>query len=154
MPDTAVDTRVLLDVLLDDPDHAARSAQALQQAATEGALVIGPATLAELATAFARNEDASGLEPFLKAAGIRVTPLRRSDVIAAGQAFAKDLRRPRKVPCPACGKAVTCDACKTPLRRRTRIATDFLIAAHARGAGRLLTRDQGLAMQGVTIIRP
>ena len=37
---TAVDSSVLLDVLLDDPHHAAHSIAALQQAAAEGSLIL------------------------------------------------------------------------------------------------------------------
>jgi predicted nucleic acid-binding protein len=45
---TAVDTSVLLDVLLNDPQHAPRSIAALHRAATEGSLVICDAALAEI----------------------------------------------------------------------------------------------------------
>src|SRR5512147_1130601 len=45
---TAVDTSVLLDVLLNDPRHAGPSIAALRQAANEGSLVICEAVLAEI----------------------------------------------------------------------------------------------------------
>ena len=45
---TAVDSSVLLDVLLNDPQHAPNSIAALRQAATEGSLVICETTLAEI----------------------------------------------------------------------------------------------------------
>lgn len=160
MPETAVDTNVLLDVLLDDPKQAAQSARALEEAARQGALVIGPATLAELATVFSRRSPQAGnaLRAFLGESGIRATPLTDDDAVAAGKAFAAHLaKRARKagIECQACGKTATsCPACGKPWRQRDRIATDFLILAHARSAGRLLTRDKGLKMQGVEIIRP
>jgi predicted nucleic acid-binding protein len=45
---TAVDTSVLLDVLLDDPKHASTSLVALHRAAAEGSLVISETSLAEV----------------------------------------------------------------------------------------------------------
>ena len=46
----AVDTNVLLDVQTADPQHFSRSAEALQRAAAEGALIVGEVVYAELAT--------------------------------------------------------------------------------------------------------
>ena len=45
---TAVDTSVLLDVLLNDPQHASGSIAALHRAAAEGSLAICDAALAEI----------------------------------------------------------------------------------------------------------
>src|SRR5258708_20877327 len=45
---TAVDTSVLLDVLLADPQHAARSEAALRKAASEGGLVVCEVVIAEI----------------------------------------------------------------------------------------------------------
>lgn len=45
---TAVDTSVLLDVLLNDPQHAPASIAALHRAAAEGSLAICDAALAEI----------------------------------------------------------------------------------------------------------
>ena len=44
----AVDTSVLRDVLLDDPQHAPASIAALHRAAFEGSLAIGKTALAEI----------------------------------------------------------------------------------------------------------
>jgi predicted nucleic-acid-binding protein len=45
---TAVDTSVLLDVLLNDPRHSGSSIAALRRAANEGSLVICETVLAEI----------------------------------------------------------------------------------------------------------
>ena len=45
---TAVDTSVLLDVLLNDPRHGPNSIAALRRAAAEGSLAIGETALAEI----------------------------------------------------------------------------------------------------------
>jgi len=158
MPETALDTNVLLDVLLDDATHAAQSARALEEAAREGPLVIGPATLAELATVFARRstDPANSLQAFLAESGIRATPMKEDDAVTAGTAYAAHLvKRARKSSCQTCAKTpMSCPSCGQSWRGRDRIATDFLILAHARTAGRLLTRDKGLKMKGVQILRP
>ena len=46
---TAVDTSVLLDVLLNDPKHAPTSIAALRQGSVEGSLILCEIVLAELA---------------------------------------------------------------------------------------------------------
>ncbi len=48
---TAVDTSVLLDVLLNDPQHAPASMTALRRAAVEGSLILCEIALAEVAPA-------------------------------------------------------------------------------------------------------
>ncbi|MBI5411296.1 MAG: PIN domain-containing protein [Nitrospirae bacterium] len=53
---TALDTGVLLDVLVNDPRHADRSEALLFQVYQQGALIISPAVYAELAPQ-ARNRD-------------------------------------------------------------------------------------------------
>jgi predicted nucleic-acid-binding protein len=58
---TAVDTSVLLDVLLDDPQHAPASIAALHRAAAEGSLAIGETALAEIVPVL----DADALPQFL-----------------------------------------------------------------------------------------
>ena len=45
---TAVDTSVLLDVLLADPQHAARSEAALRKAANEVGLIVCEVVIAEI----------------------------------------------------------------------------------------------------------
>jgi predicted nucleic acid-binding protein len=62
-----VDTCVLIDVLDDDPDFAASSAELLDQHLEEG-LVISPVTYAELAPAFTGDRDLQG--EFLSEVGI------------------------------------------------------------------------------------
>lgn len=116
---TAVDSSVLLDVLLDDPQHASGSEAALRRAATEGSLVVCETVLAEVAPVMGAEE----VEQFLADWGLRFVPSSRGSALAAGAMFRTYLERGGK---------------------RGRIIADFLIAAHAQAhADRLMARDRG-----------
>jgi predicted nucleic acid-binding protein len=117
---TAVDSSLLLDVILDDPRWADRSEAALRAAATAGALVIGECVLAEIAPAF----ESGAVDEFMADWGIEFVPSTRTSAILAGEMFARYLKRR---PGPS-----------------ARVLPDFLIGAHARySADRLLARDRG-----------
>jgi predicted nucleic acid-binding protein len=131
---TAVDTSVLLDVVLDDPRFAERSETALRQAAAEGALSIGECVLAEIRPALGAGE----IEEFLADWQLQFVPSTRQSCLLAGEMFAKCLgRRPGT---------------------RTRVLADFLIGAHAsKTADRLLARDRGYYRDyfvELTVIQP
>jgi predicted nucleic acid-binding protein len=116
---TAVDTSVLLDVLLNDPRHAGPSIAALRQAANEGPLVICETALAELVPALAPAD----LPQFLADCNLTFAPSSQASALLAGELFRAYLQRGGK---------------------RGRVVPDFLIAAHAQHhAQRLLARDRG-----------
>jgi predicted nucleic acid-binding protein len=117
---TAVDTNVLLDIFGADAKFGEASAEAVRQCLSEGALVACEAVWAETATAFQSSEK------FRRAmAELVVTfePLNEAAAVKAAEAWRRYRARGG---------------------RRTRIASDFLIGAHALSAAdRLLTRDRG-----------
>jgi predicted nucleic acid-binding protein len=116
---TAVDTSVLLDVLLNDPQHAPASLSALRRASTEGDLVLGECALAELVPVLTTAE----LPQFLADWKLNFAPSTQAAALLAGEMFRTYLSRGGK---------------------RGRIVPDFLIAAHAQSvAHRLLARDRG-----------
>ena len=116
---TAVDTSVLLDVLLNDPQHAPASIAALRQASTEGQLVLCETTLAEIVPVL----PSSDLPQFLADWRLVFIPSTHEAAVLAGEMFRTYLSRGGK---------------------RGRVVPDFLIAAHAQHfAGRLLARDRG-----------
>ena len=130
----AVDSSILLDVLLADPDHAESSTVLLERSATRGSLVMCPVAWAECAVVFTPCSD------FVKAARHMgmvyddFTP----DVAALAAQMWQDYRR-RGGP-------------------RRRILADFLIGAHAQlRADALLSRDRGYFrsyFQGLRVIAP
>ena len=118
---TAVDTNVLLDVLLPDPDHQSHSLAQLHEAIQKGALVISEVVASELGAQFAK---ASDMQSFLKSVGITVVPMSLAAAHDAGQRWRHYLRNRKGA--------------------RERVVADFMIAAHSlHQADRLLTRDLG-----------
>lgn len=131
---TAIDSSVLLDVLLDDPKHREASLSALGAAHALGALVVCPVVWSEVRAAL-REPDR--IAEHLGAAGIRFDPFDEACADLAG-----DLWRAYR---PAGGK-------------RDRLVPDFLVGAHARvRADRLLARDRGFfrrLFEGLTVVDP
>ncbi len=116
---TAVDTSVLLDVLLNDLRHAPASLAALHRAAAEGSLVIGETALAEIVPILKPGD----LPQFLADWKLTLVPSTQAVAVLAGEMFRTYLDRGGK---------------------RGRVVPDFLIAAHGQWlAGRLLARDRG-----------
>ena len=120
---TAVDTSVLLDLLLQDPSFGTKSEEALRKASREGALIVCEVVYAELAGLFPSQ---AALEAFLRETGIQLKPSSTEMLWKAGELWRRFcLDRPRH----------------TVVARR--IIADFLIGAHAMlHAERLLTRDK------------
>lgn len=141
---TAVDTNILLDVLLPDAPHAEESEVALTEAATAGALVVSEPVYAELA---AYLTERSRLKSFLQDTGIRLEASNEEVLRLAGEAWGEyRQRRPRRLACPECGTAqdVRCSQCAALFQLRQHVVADFVIGAHAMlKADSLLTRDRG-----------
>ena len=116
---TAVDTSVLLDVMLNDPRHAPPSIAALRQAVTDGPLILCETVLAEISPTL----PVADVPRFLSDWNLTFVPSSQSSALLAGEMFRTYLERGGK---------------------RGRVVPDFLIAAHAQThAQRLLARDRG-----------
>ena len=117
---TAVDTSVLLDILLDDPVFGKASEEALRQARLRGRLVVGETVVAELGPILASADEVA---EFLADNGLEFVASSQQAAHLAGTTF------------------------KAYLRNRgtsKRVVPDFLVAAHARFcADCLLARDRG-----------
>ncbi len=142
---TALDTNVLLDLLIPNPRFLDASKGALERAHTQGQLILCETVYAELASQFATREE---VESFLRETNIQLVPATPEALYDASRAW-NDYNARRKMEwiCPSCGhrqQPANCSRCGQLLGTRTHIISDFLIGAHARAvAGRLLTRDRG-----------
>lgn len=117
--ETAVDTSVLLDVLLADPQHASNSEAALRRAASEDGLVVCEVVVAEIVPVLGL----ASVHEFLSDWQLAFQPSSADSAALAGQMFHRYLERGGK---------------------RGRVVPDFLIAAHAQiHAAGLLARDRG-----------
>ena len=140
---SAVDTNILMDLLLGDSAHGPTSKRLLDEARQLGDLIISEAAYAEIAPRFDRPRDVGA---FLERTGIVLQPSSREALHLAGQAWrAYSRRRPRLPTCPECGaeQQVRCERCSAELQFRQHTIGDFLIGGHAAvHADRLLTRDR------------
>ncbi len=117
---TAIDTNILLDILVPNEEFYEASADALQDSAAEGSLVISDIVYAELCIHFETRQEC---DAFLESNDIRMQSLTREAHFLASRAWRTYRRQGGQ---------------------RTRILADFLIGAHARTqATRLLSRDRG-----------
>ena len=130
---TAIDTNILLDVLIPNEAFYRASAEAMEQSAG-GVLVVCDIVYAELAVHFESQEDC---DEFLESNDIRVEPLTRRAHFLASRAW-RMYRRSGGT--------------------RSRILADFLIGSHAQEqATRLLSRDRGFYRElfpSLTVVDP
>ena len=117
---TAVDTNVLLDILLPNVGFFDNSARALEDSATGGSLVICDIVYAELCAHFQTQRQC---DEFLQDSDIRAEPVGSPASFLASRIWR---------------------AYRLQGGKRNRILSDFLIGAHAQlHASRLLSRDRG-----------
>lgn len=120
---TAIDTNILLDVLVDS-ERADQSEALLVQAYEQGSLIIAPVVYAELVPQAPSQKE---LDRWLNVAGIQVLPFTKDHAFKAGMAHS---------------------AYRKGGGKRDRILADFMIGAHALiEATALLTRDRGFYRQ-------
>ncbi len=136
---SAIDTNVLLDVLIPHSRFSIASLDCLESAAKEGSLLIGEMVFAELSAHFPSK---TALRGFLEAGAIAYVPSDQAALHGAGIAW-KTL----------CARRAANDVA-TPRH----VVADLLIGAHARRhAHRLITRDRGFYREyfhGLMVLDP
>jgi len=141
---TALDTNILLDILIPDEIHFQRSKELLDEYFGRGQLVVCEMVYAEIAAQFPSEDE---LRDFFCDTGINLSCVNEKSLGMAGERWKRyAANRPEKLQCPLCGRktGVTCSHCGQVIKTRQHILSDFIIAAHATlHADVLLSRDRG-----------
>jgi predicted nucleic acid-binding protein len=155
---SAIDTNILLDILIPNTRYLDSSLECITRAAEDGSLVIGEMVFAELSSQF---EDLDSLRLFLSETSIHLILSNEEALREAGIAWKRYMeRKPSEPICPACGKSTPsqCPHCGQIIVPKRHLISDFLIGAHAKVfAGRLITRDRGFYrtyFEGLNIVDP
>ena len=143
---TAVDTNIILDVLIPGEPFGASSKELLYRHLSKGKLILCEVVFAELAARFPSEKE---LASFLADTRMNLVYANDKSLYMAGSKWAEYARKSAKnsFSCGKCGHAfeVTCPQCKAVLTKRLHVLADFLIGAHALvQADCILSRDLGV----------
>ncbi len=143
---TAVDTNIILDILIPDEPFAMSSKALLERHLSGGQLILCEVVLAELAAQFPSEKE---LKVFLAETGMRLVHSNDKSLYVAGSRWAAYARKGGKgrITCAGCKKIfdTTCPKCGVAFSRRLHVLADFLIGAHAlTHADCIISRDLGV----------
>ena len=141
---TAVDTSILLDILIPNQLFIESSLKKLSDAANKGRTIVCDLVYAELSSQFNSLND---LNKFLLEIHTDISIVKQESLFYAGQLWRSyKTNKYTKYYCPSCGTniKIECDNCKYNITIPKRVLNDFIIGAHAKNqANQFLTRDRG-----------
>jgi predicted nucleic acid-binding protein len=143
---TAVDTNIILDVLIPGEPFGEPSKELLDRHLSQGKLIVCEVVVAELAAWFASGSE---LTSFLADTRISLVHSREESLHVAGSRWARYAKTNAKgrFACGQCGHVFVpaCPECGAALTKRRHVLADFLIGAHAVvQADCILSRDLGV----------
>ena len=140
----AIDTNILFDILLPDPQHMKESLTLLKSHGKKHRLIISETVYSELASQFKSEKS---LNEFISDTDICLVNSSPEALWAAARAWKSYTQtRGNDFLCPKCSTSMglNCSDCGAAIISRQHIISDFLIGGHALvHAGSLLTRDRG-----------
>lgn len=140
----AIDTHILFDILLPDPQHMKESLALLKSHGRRNRLILSETVYAELASQFKSEKS---LNEFISDTDICLVNSSPEALWSAARAWKSYTQsRGSDFLCPKCGTSMglNCSDCGVAVISRQHIISDFLIGGHALvHAGSLLTRDRG-----------
>ena len=143
---TAVDTNILLDILIPNQTHLRSSLKKVEKASQGGQIVVCEVVYAELGSQF-REENQ--LNAFFANTQIKLVFSDRRSLFRASQlwqSYRMGRTKKQSSYCSECGRTtkLNCSRCGAILTKPRRILNDFIIGAHAlMVADVFLTRDRG-----------
>jgi predicted nucleic acid-binding protein len=143
---TAVDTNILLDVLIPGQTFADSSKDLLDHYLSKGRLILCEVVFSELAACFADPEE---FRRFLFETGMELVYSSENALFTAGSRWADYAQKGpgNRFSCRKCGHIaeISCPQCEASMTRRLHVLADFQIGAHALvHADGLLSRDLGI----------
>jgi predicted nucleic acid-binding protein len=143
---TAVDTNIILDILIPGEPFGESSKELLDRHLSKGKLILCEVVFAELAARFPSEEE---LASFLADTRMNLVYSNGKSLYMAGSRWAEYARKNERTrfSCGKCGQALApiCPQCKAVLTKRLHVLADFLIGAHALvQADCILSRDLGV----------
>jgi len=143
---TAIDTNIILDVLIPGEPFGESSKELLDRHLSKGKLILCEVVFAELAARFPSEEE---ITSFLTDTRMNLVYSNEKSLYLAGSRWAEYAKKNAKTrfSCSKCGHAFepTCPQCGAALTKRLHVLADFLIGAQALvQADCILSRDLGV----------
>jgi len=141
---SAVDTNILLDIIIPNQSFVKSSLEKLESTARKSKIVICEIVYSELASQFHNQTE---LNSFLSDTHIEIVWSNKESLFLASRLWLKYReQRPEKIYCPDCGKQIhaVCSHCGSQINLPRRMLNDFIIGSHAiTFADLFITRDLG-----------